>query len=82
MSLGSIPSFLKTPLEAPDNAAFFQPPLLPEDGLGGMGGLVPFFSFLVPDVEGLGVFFSFLMSEGPGLDDDRGWGFFLDDFFE
>ena len=66
MGLGSILIFLSVALVAPDKAAFFQPPLLPEDGLGGMGGLVPFVSFLIPDVEGLGVFFSFLIPEGPG----------------
>ena len=63
MSLGSTPAFLSVALVDADKV-FLEP--FPVNGLGGMGGLVPFVSFLIPEGPGLGVFFSFLIPEGPG----------------
>ena len=60
MSLGSTPAFLSVALVAADKV-FLEPLLV--DGLDGMGGLVPFVSFLIPEGPGLG---DFLIPEGPG----------------
>ena len=50
MRLGSTPAFFSVALVVADKVFLLEP--FPVYGLGGMGGLVPFVSFLIPDVEG------------------------------
>ena len=56
MNLSSIPSDLRKLLELSDKNDFLLvvPFFLLVDGLIGMGSLELFFSFLIPDVEGVG----------------------------